>query len=48
MRTSTPDLFCARADDTFAFYKPAFDAVEVMRFPGLDCKPLHAEIKIAQ
>ena len=46
MRTLTPELFCEGASDAIAFYKKAFNAVEVMRFPGPDGKLLHAEVKI--
>jgi PhnB protein len=47
MRTLTPELFCDGASDAIAFYKKAFNAVEVMRFPGPDGKLLHAELKLA-
>ena len=46
MRTLTPELFCAGAAEAIAFYKKAFGAVEIMRFPGPDGKLLHAEVKI--
>ena len=46
MRTLTPELFCAGAADAIDFYKKAFGAVEVMRFPGPDGKLVHSEIKI--
>ena len=46
MRTLTPELFCAGAADAIEFYKKAFGAVEVMRFPGPDGKLMHSEIRI--
>ena len=46
MRTLTPELFCAGASDAIEFYKKAFGAVEVMRFPGPDGKLMHAEVRI--
>ena len=43
----TPTLTVRGAADAIEFYKKAFGAQEIMRFPGLDGKTImHAEIKI--
>ena len=44
--TVTPHLVCAGVADAIAFYKKAFDAVEVMRIPGAGGKVIHAAIRI--
>lgn len=46
MRTVTPHLVCAGAADAIAFYKKAFNAVEVGRLPGPQGKLMHALIRI--
>ncbi len=42
----TPHLICDGAADAIAFYKKAFDAVEVLRIPGTNGKLMHACIRI--
>jgi len=43
----TPTLTISGASNAIEFYKKAFDAKEVYRFPGLDRKSImHAEIRI--
>jgi len=43
----TPTLTISGASDAIEFYKKAFDAKEIYRFPGLDGKSImHAEIRI--
>ncbi|MGI0006661.1 MAG: VOC family protein [Nitrosotalea sp.] len=45
--TVTPTLIVKGASDAIEFYKKAFGAQEIMRFPGPDGKTImHAEIKI--
>ena len=45
--TVTPTLTIKGASDAIEFYKKAFGAKEIYRFPGLDGKSImHAEIKI--
>lgn len=44
--TVTPSIFVAGAAKAIEFYKKAFRAEEVMRFPGPDGKIMHAEIRI--
>ena len=44
--TVTPSLSITGADRAIDFYKKAFGAEELMRFPGPDGKIMHAEIKI--
>ncbi len=46
MHTVTPHLVCAGAADAIEFYKKAFNAVEMVRLPGLNGKLMHACIKI--
>lgn len=46
MRTVTPHLVCAGAADAIAFYKKAFNAVEVGRLAGPQGKLMHALIRI--
>lgn len=46
MHTVTPHLVCAGAAEAIAFYKNAFDAVELMRLPGPQGKLMHAMIRI--
>lgn len=46
MRTVTPHLTCAGAADAIEFYKKAFGAVEMSRFPAPDGKLIHARIRI--
>jgi PhnB protein len=42
----TPYLMVKGAAQAIEFYKKAFGATEIMRFPGPDGKVAHAEIKI--
>ncbi len=44
--TATPYLIVGGAADAIEFYKKAFDATELFRFPAPDGKIGHAEIKI--
>jgi len=44
--TVTPSLTVAGAARAIDFYKKAFGAEEIMRFPGPDGKLMHAEIRI--
>jgi PhnB protein len=44
--TVTPYLIMQDAAGALEFYKKAFSATELMRFPGPDGKIMHAEIKI--
>ena len=44
--TATPDLIVSNAAEAIEFYKKAFDASEVYRFPTPDGKIMHAMIKI--
>ena len=44
--TVTPSIFVAGAAKAIEFYKKAFRAEELMRFPGPDGKIMHAEIRI--
>jgi PhnB protein len=45
--TVTPALTISGASDAIEFYKKAFDAKEIYRFPGPDGKSImHAEIRI--
>jgi len=44
--TVTPNLVVAGAVQAIDFYKKAFGAEEIMRFPGPDGKIMHAELKI--
>jgi uncharacterized glyoxalase superfamily protein PhnB len=44
--TVTPSLVVAGAGKAIDFYKRAFGAVELMRFPGPDGTIMHAEIQI--
>ncbi len=46
MHSITPHLVCAGAADAIAFYKQAFDAVEMARLPGPGGKLMHAMIRI--
>src|SRR5205809_8124981 len=46
MRTVTPHLVWAGAADAIAFYKKAFNAVEVGRLAGPQGKLMHAMIRI--
>lgn len=46
MHTVTPHLVCAGAVDAIEFYKKAFNAVEMVRLPGLQGKLIHAGIRI--
>jgi len=46
MRTVTPHLVCKGAAEAIAFYKKAFNAVELSRLPGPDGKLMHAMIRI--
>jgi PhnB protein len=46
MHTVTPHLICAGAADAIAFYKEAFNAVELTRLPGPNGKLLHASLRI--
>jgi PhnB protein len=44
--TVTPSLMVAGAARAIEFYKKAFGAEELMRFPGPDGNIMHAEIKV--
>jgi PhnB protein len=44
--TITPSLFVADAPKAIEFYKKAFGAEEVMRFPGPDGRIMYAELRI--
>ena len=44
--TVTPHLVCAGAADAIAFYKKAFNAVELLRLPSTQGGLMHAEIRI--
>lgn len=44
--TLTPALMIGGAADAIEFYKKAFGAVEVMRFPTPDGKVMHAQLQI--
>lgn len=44
--TATPDLIVSNAKEAIEFYKKAFNANEVYRFPAPDGKIMHALIKI--
>ena len=46
MHSITPYIICADASDAIAFYKNAFNAIEVMRLPGPDGKLMHACVQI--
>ncbi len=46
MHTLTPHLVCRGAGEAIAFYKKAFDAVEMFRLPGRDGKLAHAMLRI--
>lgn len=42
----TPHLVCEGAEQAIAFYRQAFDAVEIGRMPGPDGKIMHAMVRI--
>src|SRR5262245_14152436 len=44
--TATPYLIVKGASEAIEFYKRAFGASELMRFPGPDGKVAHAELQI--
>jgi uncharacterized glyoxalase superfamily protein PhnB len=44
--TVTPSIVVAGADRALDFYKKAFGAEEIMRFPGPDGTIMHAEMRI--
>ena len=44
--TVTPSIVVAGADRALDFYKKAFGAEEIMRFPGPDGSIMHAEMRI--
>ncbi|HMF14409.1 MAG TPA: VOC family protein [Gemmataceae bacterium] len=44
--TATPYLIVAGAEQAIRFYKKAFGATELMRFPGPGGKLMHAEIQV--
>lgn len=46
MHSLTPHLVCAGAADAIEFYKKAFGAVELARFPGPDGKLMHGMVRI--
>lgn len=46
VHTITPHLVCAGAADAMAFYKKAFNAVEIHRIPGPGGKLMHGAIRI--
>jgi PhnB protein len=46
MHTVTPHLVCAGAAEAIEFYKKAFGAAEMARFPGQQGKLMHAMIRI--
>ena len=45
-RSLTPNLVVQNAAGAIDFYKKAFGATEIERFPGPDGKVMHAELKI--
>jgi uncharacterized glyoxalase superfamily protein PhnB len=45
MHTVTPQLTCAGAAEAIAFYKKAFDAVEMMRLPGKDVGDRYGQLE---
>jgi uncharacterized glyoxalase superfamily protein PhnB len=45
-RSLTPNLVVQNAAAAIDFYKKAFGATEIERFPGPDGKVMHAELKI--
>jgi PhnB protein len=46
MHALTPHLICINAADAIAFYKKAFNAVELHRLPAPDGKIMHAAMRI--
>jgi uncharacterized glyoxalase superfamily protein PhnB len=46
MHSVTPHLVCAGAADAIAFYKAAFNAVELSRLPGPGGKLMHGSVRI--
>ena len=46
MHSLTPHITCAGAADAIAFYKKAFNAVELFRMAGPDGKLMHGCVKI--
>ena len=46
LHTVTPSICVAGAAQAIDFYKQAFGATELMRFPGPDGQIMHAEIRI--
>ncbi len=46
MHSLTPHLVCAGAAEAIAFYKAAFNAVEMTRLAGPDGKLMHAMLRI--
>lgn len=46
MHSVTPHLICAGAAEAIAFYKKAFNALEISRLPGPDGRLMHASIRI--
>ncbi len=46
MHTVTPHLVVAGAAAAIEFYKKAFGAIEILRIPGPDGKPMHGAVKI--
>jgi len=44
--TATPSLIVSNSNEAIEFYKKAFDATEVYRFPAPDGKIMHAMITI--
>ncbi len=46
MHTITPHLACERAAEAIDFYKQAFGAEELSRFPGADGRIMHAALRI--
>lgn len=46
MHSVTPMLVCAGAADAIAFYKKAFNAVEISRMAGPGGKLMHAAVRI--
>ena len=46
MHTVAPLLICSGATDAINFYRKAFGAIELSRFPGLKGKLMHARLRV--
>jgi len=46
MHSLTPHLICAGGAEAIAFYKDAFDAIELSRLTGPQGKLMHAMLRI--